>query len=234
VTLASNHPYRLIVFDWDGTLIDSEARIVACMEEAIDRVGLPSRSRAELRNIIGLGLKEALHSLFPDLDAERAAALTEAYRDEFLVRNPTPQAPFRGAEAVLQWLAEEGFVLAVATGKARGGLRRAFVETGFGDYFRASRCADETRSKPDPLMLREIMAEVGVAPERTLMVGDTEYDMQMASRAGTAALAVRYGVHACERLLDWQPVGCLDDIEALRLWLADGAAAAELPPRSGR
>lgn len=209
---------RLVVFDWDGTLMDSEARIVDSMRQAIAEVGLPSRPPALLREQIGLGLREAVAQLYPGLEQHTQSALMGAYREQFLGANPVPQAAFAGARETLQWLSGQSVTLAVATGKARRGLRRAFAETGLGDYFAHSRCADETASKPDPTMLQQLIEAAGVEPSQTLMVGDTEYDMEMAQRAGTHALAVSYGVHRVERLLRWPTLGAIDDIAELVGW----------------
>lgn len=209
---------RLVVFDWDGTLIDSEGRIVASMQAAIESVGLPPRPRLALSNVIGLGLREALADLYPDQDEEKLVALIEAYRHQFVDANPVPMQAFSGARESLQWLHDSGLSLAVATGKARRGLERAFDECGFRDFFPDSRCADEAASKPHPQMLQELMQSFAVQPEQTLMIGDTEYDMEMAARAGSHALAVGYGVHELERLLRWPTLGHLDDIAHLPQW----------------
>ena len=209
---------RLVVFDWDGTLIDSEARIVASMEASIAAVGLEPLPRSALRNVIGLGLREALVMLYPDQDEQQLMQLIEAYRRQFVELNPIPQAPFPGAREVLEWLRERGLTLAVATGKARRGLDRSFDETGFGEFFAASRCADESGSKPHPRMLHELMVALDIAPEQTLMIGDTEYDLEMAQRAGVHALAVTCGMHAPERLQRWPTVAVLDDVAGLPGW----------------
>ena len=209
---------RLVVFDWDGTLIDSEGRIVASMQAAINAVGLPSRPRSALSNVIGLGLREALADLYPDQDEARLTALVEAYRHQFVDANPVPMQAFEGARESLEWLLDKDLLLAVATGKARHGLERAFDESGFRHFFQHSRCADEAASKPDPQMLQQLMQRFGVEPRQTLMIGDTEYDMEMAARAGSHALAVGYGVHALERLLGWPHLGHLDAIADLPRW----------------
>lgn len=214
----SGQSLRLVVFDWDGTLMDSVGRIVASMEQAIDSLGLPRHPPEVLSNVIGLGLKEALADLYPDQGDEQLTALVLAYRDQFLGDNPVPQRAFPGARDSLVWLRERGVTLAVATGKGRRGLDQALDEIGFRGFFADSRCADETASKPDPLMLRELMASLGVEPGETLMVGDTEYDMEMAARAGVHALAASYGVHDRERLQRWPILGFLDDIADLPRW----------------
>lgn len=215
--------FDLLVFDWDGTLMDSEARIVACLQGAIGDLGLPRKDVADLRNIIGLGLAEAINTLFPGTDAATQQALVERYRHHFLVADPTPSALFDGAAEVLHGLAAQGYLLAVATGKGRRGLDKVLEETGLGPLFHATRCADETFSKPHPQMLLELMDHLGAEPRATLMIGDTEYDMEMARNAQTHALAVSYGVHHPARLLKHAPLGCLERIGDLPLWLQDDA-----------
>jgi phosphoglycolate phosphatase len=211
--------FELLVFDWDGTLMDSEARIVACLQGAIADLELPRQEVAALRNIIGLGLAEAIERLFPGSDAATQQALVERYRHHFLVADPTPSTLFEGAAEVLRGLADQGYLLAVATGKGRRGLDKVLEETGLGPLFHATRCADETLSKPHPQMLLELMELLGAEPQATLMIGDTEYDMEMARNARTHALAVSYGVHHPERLLRHDPLGCLERIADLPAWL---------------
>jgi phosphoglycolate phosphatase len=213
--------HQLIVFDWDGTLIDSEARIVNCMRAAITDLELPARTTEALRNVIGLGLQEALNTLYPGHDDGLYQQLVERYRHHFLVQDDTPSELFEGVTTLLDTLNERGHYLAVATGKGRVGLDKSMEETGLRDYFHFTRCADETRSKPHPQMLQEIMERLGVDPRETLMVGDTEYDLQMANNAGAAALAVSYGVHDKARLLACEPVACVDDVPALHGWLVN-------------
>ncbi len=210
---------NLLVFDWDGTLMDSEARIVSCMQAAIEDLGLESRDVASISNIIGLGLHEAISSLYPGCDNTLVTSMTDRYRYHFLTANPTRSELFPGAEETVRGLGEAGYLLAVATGKGRRGLDRVLEETGLGNYFHATRCADETFSKPHPQMLEELMNELGAEPGETLMIGDTEYDMQMATNARTHSLAVSYGVHEKERLLRHRPLHCLDAIDELDGWL---------------
>jgi phosphoglycolate phosphatase len=211
--------YPLLVFDWDGTLMDSEARIVACLNLAISALGLEARPHHMLSNIIGLGLNEAVLSLYPEADEALVQAFVEHYRNHFLSDQQLPSELFPGALDTLQQLHQQGYLLAVATGKSRRGLDRSLAETGSRDLFHATRCADETCSKPHPQMLLEIMAALDVIPEETLMIGDTEYDMLMANQAGAGAVAVDYGVHDRQRLLEQQPLGCLTDIRELPGWL---------------
>jgi phosphoglycolate phosphatase len=216
---ARREAYRLLVFDWDGTLMDSEARIVSCVQSAIAKVGAAPRSQAEIRNIIGLGLTEAVMTLFPDGDEALVGQIIAAYREGFLYRDETPSPMFEGVHEVLRYLAEQGYLLAVATGKSRVGLERGLRNSGLRGVFSASRCADEARSKPHPKMMLEIMDELGVDPSRSLMIGDTEYDIRMAFSAGAGALAVSYGVHELERLLRLEPTGVIDQISDLPAWL---------------
>jgi phosphoglycolate phosphatase len=210
---------KLIVFDWDGTLMDSEARIVTCLQAAIRDTGLPGRSPNELRNIIGLGLREALQTLYPEADEAVWDALVRHYRHHFLELDATPSPLFEGVEALLQKLQAQGHFLAVATGKGRHGLDKVLQETGLKNYFNYTRCADEAHSKPHPQMLLDIMAWLGATPDVTLMIGDTEYDIEMAHNAEVAALAVSYGVHDQQRLLAAGPLDCVSSFPELDTWL---------------
>jgi phosphoglycolate phosphatase len=210
---------RLLVFDWDGTLMDSEARIVASASTAIADLGLPARTPEAIRGIIGLGLPEAMEALYPGLSQDTYARLVDRYRAHFLAEGGTPMPLFPAVRETLEGLRGEGYVLAVATGKSRRGLERALEETGLGDLFAATRCADESRSKPHPQMLLEVMAAVGFGAGETLMIGDSEYDLQMAIHAGVAGVGVGYGVKGCERLLDYAPLACFDTIAELPPWL---------------
>lgn len=212
--------FKLLVFDWDGTLMDSEAHIVECMQAAISDLAVDVRSPDEIRNIIGLGLKEAVAALYPDSAPDLVTDLAARYRVHWLAR-AEEAALFPGVEETLNLLRDEGFQLAVATGKGRQGLDKVLESTGLGPLFEVTRCSDETQSKPHPLMLQEIMQATGVAPDETLMIGDTEYDMLMARHAGTHPVAVSYGVHSWERLQQHDPLVCLDQITELNDWLAE-------------
>ena len=209
--------YRLIVFDWDGTLIDSHSAIAECMQEASRELGLPVPERSRATHVIGLGLHEALRIVAPDLPAQRYPEYIDAYRRNFLAREDVMQ-PFPGMRDLLAWL-EEGKVLGIATGKSRRGLDRALRATGLERHFRASRCADETRPKPHPAMLLELMEQLDFPAREVLMIGDTSHDMQMAAAAGVDSVAVSYGAHAREGLLACGPRGCVASVEELRAWL---------------
>jgi phosphoglycolate phosphatase len=217
-------PCKLIVFDWDGTLMDSEARIVACIHSAFADLGLPLPTAEAARDIIGLGLDEALSVLLPEAGREGRRLLIDRYRHHFLYVNDTPSQLFPGVSETLDWLRSQGYLLGVATGKSRQGLDQALASTRLAGFFDATRCADETFSKPHPEMLLQIMDELGANGPETLMVGDTEYDMQMARSAGAHALAVCYGVHSPERLMAQGPLGCLADLADMPAWLEKRAA----------
>jgi phosphoglycolate phosphatase len=212
--------FKLLVFDWDGTLMDSEARIVTCVEAAIGDLGLPLPSREAISNIIGLGLREAVHRLFPESDDQLHLQIATRYRVHFFSDATTPSELFQGARETLQALNDLGYLLAVATGKGRQGLDHALDSTGLGSLFMVTRCADETFSKPHPEMLHQILDYTGVTPKEALMIGDTEYDLEMASNAGIPSLGVTYGVHAVERLRKHAPLGCVDAIDQIPGWLA--------------
>lgn len=214
-------PFELLVFDWDGTLMDSEVRIVDCVRAAVIDLGLELPPDSSIRNIIGLGLKEAICTLFPGSDDRLVDDITRRYRYHFVHANETPSPLFDGVKEVLWALESQGYLLAVATGKGRPGLDRVLDHTGLNDVFHSTRCADEAFSKPHPEMLLQIIEELGVEASDTLMIGDTEYDMQMANNAGARALAVSYGVHAIERLLQHEPLGHLNAISEIIDWLGD-------------
>jgi phosphoglycolate phosphatase len=211
---------RLIVFDWDGTLMDSETQIVHSMFGAIRDMQLESRTADECRNIIGLGLKEAIDSLYPGRDEQFSRQFVDSYRQHWFTQAHDSEL-FPGARETLLLLREAGFELAIATGKGRTGLEKVLKHTELESMFSVTRCSDETRSKPHPQMLEEILQETGVEAENTLMVGDTEYDMNMAIQAGVHAVAVSYGVHERGRLMAHQPLACLDTISELVDWLAE-------------
>ncbi|MDH3636928.1 MAG: HAD-IIIA family hydrolase [Gammaproteobacteria bacterium] len=210
---------QLVIFDWDGTLMDSATKIVNCFNHAARDVGLDLPPESAVRNIIGLSLCEACETLFPDTLVSMRTALTRRYRDYFVELDDTPMHLFPGVEAGLRELHRRGKTLAVATGKARRGLSRGLKETGLADLFAVTRCADEARSKPHPQMVRDILAQTTVSPNDTLMVGDTVYDIQMARGAGVKSLAVSYGVHARGQLLEESPISCLDSFEDVIAWI---------------
>jgi len=221
--------YQLLVFDWDGTLMDSAARIVSSLTAAFADVGAKAPAQERCRDIIGLGLEEAMQRLWPESNDEQRARLIGRYRHHYLDADTTPTPLFPGAADVIAALREAGYLLAVATGKSRRGLDSALEQSGLGRWFHATRCGDETFSKPHPQMLLELLDELGVAASDCVMIGDTEYDVQMAHNAGVDAVAVCYGVHAPERLLALQPRACLPAIEALPDWLGQQSSNQSTP-----
>ena len=206
---------RLVVFDWDGTLMDSEARIVTAMQQAFVEHGAPAPSRAAVRNIIGLDLSEAVARLSPGLESRVGAAIVHSYRGRYAGLHAIPSPLFAGAESTLETLAASGCMLAVATGKSRRGLDRALQEACVGRYFAITRCGEESAPKPDPAMLRDILLELDVEPRQALMVGDTEFDLAMAAAARTHAAAVTYGAHSRASLLAHQPAIVIDALAEL-------------------
>lgn len=210
--------YDLIVFDWDGTLADSTRMIVDCMLQACDDAGIAPPGRDAASHIIGLGLAEAVDALFGTLDEQQYRQLVARYRHHYHTRDQdTPL--FDGALETVQRLSQRGLLLAVATGKGRRGLDESLARSGLAPYMHATRCVDECFSKPHPQMLLELMDELDAPPGRTLMVGDTSHDLQMAANAGVASLAVSYGAQPAQTLRQYHPLACLDRFEQLGQWL---------------
>ena len=205
----------MIIFDWDGTLCDSVAQIVRSVRGVASDLGLPVPSEAEAANILGLSLPRAMEVLFPQESPERLKALIKGYASRYVATEEEPPALFPGALETLLALKERGFELAVATGKSRRGLDRMLALLELEDMFHATRCADETRSKPDPLMITELVEERGRPRESVVMVGDTEYDLEMAKNAGVASVGVSFGVHSVERLSVHNPVAIIDELPQL-------------------
>jgi phosphoglycolate phosphatase len=210
----------LFIFDWDGTLMDSTRRIIEAMQAAVDELGWPRRSADEIREIIGLGLPEAIEHLFPEPPLSERQRLQACYAQHYVAADQQPCEFFPGALVMLEQLKARGHLVAVATGKSRKGMQRVLGQLDMHDYFHASRCADETRSKPHPQMLHELLIELRASSSDAVMIGDTEYDMAMARTAGMARIAVGFGAHAVERLLQYEPVLVLDDLQQLLSWPA--------------
>ncbi len=211
--------YDLIIFDWDGTLVDSTQRIVDSMQRAAREVGLPVVADSAIQNIIGLGLPEALKTVWPTIQAEQVPTMTTAYARFFVSESQIHMDFFDGVPVLLDTLTASGRQLAVATGKSRKGLDRMLRDMQIGSYFAATRCADETRSKPHPQMLHELLQELNVAPERALMVGDTSYDLDMANAAGMHSIAMSHGAHNEQVLLACRPQAICHSIHELNQWI---------------
>lgn len=210
--------YDLVVFDWDGTLLDSTAAIVRAIQAASRDVGAQAPSDERARYVIGMGLRDALQYAVPDLPESNYDDLVNAYRRHYL-SGDHELTLFAGVEELLQQLQTENRWVAVATGKSRLGLDRALGHSGLGHYFDTTRTADETQSKPHPQMLEEIMDQFAVPPERTLMIGDTTHDLLMARNAGAHALAVTHGAHPRDALQSCAPVGIVGSIPEISNWI---------------
>jgi len=215
---------RLIVFDWDGTLMDSEAQIVSCLRAVLCDLSLEPLDDETLRNVIGLGLREAVDTLVPGQNEEFCQTFVARYRDHWF--NSGGSSLFAGVGEMLEALRRQQLLLGVATGKSRRGLDRVLGETGLVSHFDATRCADEAPSKPHPQMLLDLMDQLGVTPAQTIMVGDTEYDMEMATNAGAAKIAVTTGVHSEHRLRRHAPLVCLRRISDMPAWMSNSG----IPP----
>ncbi len=205
----------MVIFDWDGTLMDSTGKIITCMQRAAADIGLAPPTDDAVRNIIGLGLKESVEMLFPDLSVPDIEALRDGYSRHFVVADQVPCDLFPGALETLAAIRAAGRRTAVATGKSRRGLNRVWGNTGLGSYFDDSRCADETRSKPDPLMLLELCDAAGLKPGDCLMVGDTEWDLDMAARIGMPSVGVAFGAHVPARLSKHNPIKIINEYREL-------------------
>lgn len=210
--------YQLIVFDWDGTLMDSAGAIVRAIQGACRDLELPVPPDSRARHVIGLGLTDALQHAVPELTEARYPEMIEAYRQHYLSGDHELEL-FEGAAALIAQLRDAGYWLAVATGKSRLGLDRALQHCGLGPSFHATRCADECRSKPHPQMLEELMNEFGIDPSAALMIGDTSHDLLMAQNAGVDGVAVTYGAHTPEYLESFSPVTSVGSIGELAAWL---------------
>lgn len=214
--------FDLIVFDWDGTLMDSTAHIARSIQAACRDLSLPEPDDESARYVIGLGLRDALKHVAPTLDPADVPRLADRYRYHFLVKGH-PTELFAGVVPLLEELRDAGYLLAVATGKSRVGLNRALDETKLTRFFDGTRCADETFSKPHPAMLHELTRELGQDLARTVMIGDTTHDLQMAANAGAAGIGVMYGAHAPAALEALAPRYLAPDVAALGDWLRSHA-----------
>lgn len=202
--------------------MDSAGLIVSSLQAACRELDLAIPSDENARHVIGLGLKDALDYLLPNLQAGDHDALVNRYRTHFLAADATLPL-FHGAEHAITDLYDQGFLLAVATGKSRHGLNRALTQSGLTRYFHSTRCADEGHSKPHPGMLQEIMQELGSSADETLMIGDTSHDLQMAQNAGVAAAAISHGAHPRENLMAFSPLVCAHNMSELHQWLTQNA-----------
>lgn len=220
--MKTEHRYSLIVFDWDGTLMDSTAGITHSIQEAAREMGLPVPGREAASQVIGLGLQDSLRSAVPSLALEQYPDFVELYRKHFLAQQET-MVLFPGIPELLEQLRTGGHRLAVATGKSRRGLDQALQVSGLAGHFAATRCGDETNPKPHPAMLLELMQELRLEATELLMVGDTSHDLGMAKSAGVDAVAVAYGAHPEAALRVYAPRACVASVGELRRWLTANA-----------
>jgi phosphoglycolate phosphatase len=214
--------FDLIAFDWDGTLFDSTALIVRCIQSACRDLGVAVPSDVDAAYVIGLGLHDALRHVTPDLPPERVNELGRRYRHHYFARQHE-LVLFEGTLDMLHALKQRQHFLAVATGKNRAGLDQALAQSDLHGLFDATRTADETASKPHPLMLQELMAQLGTSPERTLMIGDTTHDLLLARNAGTASVGVSYGAHDHAAFDAHGPLFVAHNTAELHAWLVANA-----------
>ncbi|GAB3276163.1 HAD family hydrolase [Parahaliea aestuarii] len=215
----------IVIFDWDGTLCDSVDGIVLAMRAAAEELSVAPPEVAAVRDIVGLGLPQALAQLFPGSAEGERIALAEAYSRQYVAATSGPVPMFAGAREMLDDLHAAGFELAVATGKSRRGLNRVLAGAGMSGFFEATRCADETASKPDPLMLQQILQERRRTAGQAVMIGDSEYDLAMARNAGMASIGVSFGVHSAKRLRQHGPLAVVDQLSELRPLLEEALAS---------
>ena len=209
---------KIAIFDWDGTIVDSVDHIADSLHKAAADLGFPTLEKAAYKNIIGLGMVDALKTLYPDAQDPDIESIRLAYSRYFFSKEATPQQIFPGMTELIVSLRQRGLGAAVATGKSRRGLDAAFQSSGLQSHFDISRCADETRSKPHPKMLEEILAFYQLNPHEAVMIGDTTYDLEMAHRIGMPSIGVRWGVHDDERLSRFSPaaiVGSVTELDAM-------------------
>lgn len=211
--------YKLVVFDWDGTLMDSLSRIAMCMRAAAVDVGIAPVTEHEVHQVVGLALDLAIKQLHPRLSPAQVEQMRQRYSHHYVEAEQTPSAFYEGIPEMLRRLAKTDVALSVATGKSRKGLNRVFGAHDVAGLFHSSRCADETRSKPEPDMLLEILEFHKVQPKDAIMVGDTEFDLEMASRAQVPSVGVTWGAHDITRLQKHAPQICVNTVAELSDWL---------------
>ncbi|MCF2950401.1 HAD-IA family hydrolase [Paraglaciecola aquimarina] len=204
--------YKVIIFDWDGTLMDSVGKIVECIQDSARHLGLPVPTSNEAKQVIGLSLVQAMQQLFALPDIKSAEKVADQYK-YFSVRHYQESSPlFDGVVELLTRLKSKGYKLAVATGKGRKGLNQGWQHSNTKQFFDSSRCADDAQSKPSPDMLQQILAELNIEPHQALMVGDTSYDMAMAESIGMDRVGVSFGVHDKQTLNQHAPIAIIDSI----------------------
>jgi phosphoglycolate phosphatase len=217
----SRRPLRLLVFDWDGTLLDSIGSIVGCVQATLIELGEPTADEETVRASIGLGLRETVEMFRPGCDDYLFDRVVEVYRrlwDESFSRDPLL---FPGVQELLETLEDQDYLMAIATAKSRGGLRTDLERSGLERFFHSTRTVDEAPSKPNPGMLLDILDELGASPGESLMIGDTVHDLAMAANAGVSSVAVLTGCETRQALEPWSPEICLESVTGLLNWLDD-------------
>lgn len=211
--------YKLIIFDWDGTLVDSIDRIATSLQAASFQICQIDVSHSDARSVIGLGLQEAVEKLHPELSANTISQISEAYKQHYLNENTITEDPFDGVAELLTQLNDSGYLLAIATGKSRVGLERSVNKFDLKELFHTTQCASENQSKPHPEMLYKILDELKVSANEALMIGDSKHDLKMAINANMDAIAVTHGVNTAEELSGFNPLACLDRVTDLHHFL---------------
>jgi phosphoglycolate phosphatase len=215
--------YPLLVFDWDGTLVDSIERIVTSLQHASKYAADTEISETQAKNVIGLGLVEAISQLHPELEAQHQSStldnIADAYRQHYLYDNPIPAPLFAGVNELLTDLRNQGYTLAISTGKSRAGLEQSINEHKLTEYFATSRCAGENKSKPHPEMLHGILQQLNFTATQAVMIGDSEHDLKMANNANMPSIGVTQGVHDGATLARHKPLVCLHNITELSDYL---------------
>ena len=216
--------YSLLVFDWDGTLIDSIEQITTSLQAASNIICNEKVTEETARGVIGLGLQEAIKQLHPEKEQSLIEKMADAYRHHYLHENKVPSPLFEGVTDMLGELKETGYTLAIATGKSRSGLDHSIAEHDVAHYFSTTRCAGEYLSKPHPEMLLGIIDDAQINTGQTLMIGDSEHDLMMANNAGVDSIAVTHGAHSAEKLMEHKPLLCLDRVTDLAQFLSNNKA----------
>lgn len=212
----TNRSYTFAIFDWDGTLMDSTARIISCMQETARIADLPIPTVAAIKSIIGLSMDTVIDKMFPGAETHRRKFLTDTYREQYVELDSTPSPLFNGSLGLLNWLRERDILMAVATGKARAGLNRALESVELLNYFEFSVCADEAMSKPHPEMILRLLEQTGKTIDETIVIGDSVHDLGMASNAGVDSIGVTSGANSFDELSVHQPIEIYEQVDQIR------------------
>ncbi|MGX5201943.1 HAD family hydrolase [Aliikangiella sp. IMCC44632] len=210
--------YSFVIFDWDGTLMDSTGRIVSAMQTSAKLTGLPIPTKEAVKSIIGLSMQAVMQTLFPGCDATTNEKFLDIYRHQYITGDTTPSPLFDGVLENLNWLKQQSISIAVATGKARAGLNRVLAEVDLLDFFDITICADEAQSKPHPEMVEHLMQRMGKSKPETLVIGDSVHDLGMANAAGVASIGVTSGANEYDQLAEHKPLSILKNVAHFKAW----------------